>query len=58
VVANTYVLTSARRFRQVGVVRQQALATLIVTLYMLGVGAPRLARLYHRFTKFRTPEVA
>ena len=58
VVARTCVLTSARRFRQVGVVRQQALATLIVALYMLGVGAPRLARLYHRFTKFRTPEVA
>ena len=58
VVARASVLTSARRFRHVGVVRQQALATLIVLLYMLGVGAPRLARLYHRFTKFRTPEVA
>lgn len=58
VVARASVLTSARRFRQVGVVRQQALAMLIVILYMLGVGAPRLARFYHRFTKFRTPEVA
>ena len=58
VVARASVLTSARRFRQVGVVRQQTLATLIVLLYMLGVGAPRLARLYHRFTRFRTPEVA
>ena len=58
VVARSCVLTSARRFREVGVVRQQALATLIVALYMLGVSAPRLARLYHRFTKFRTPEVA
>lgn len=58
VVARASVLTSARRFRQVGVVRQQALATLIVLLYMLGVGAPRLARLYHRFTRFRTREVA
>jgi hypothetical protein len=58
VVARASVLTSARRFRDVGVVRQQALATLIVLLYLLGVGAPRLARLYHRFTRFRTPEVA
>ena len=58
VVARASVLTSARRFRQVGVVRQQALAVLIVLLYLLGVGAPRLAKLYHRFTKFRTPEVA
>jgi hypothetical protein len=58
VVARASVLTSARRFREVGVVRQQALATLIVLLYVLGVGAPRLARLYHRFTRFRTPEVA
>ena len=58
VVARASVLTSARRFRHVGVVRQQALGTLIVMLYMLGVGAPRLARLYRRFTKFRTPEVA
>jgi len=58
VVAPACVLTSARRFRQVGVVRQQALAAAIVLLYMLGVGAPRLARLYHRFTRFRTPEVA
>jgi rSAM/selenodomain-associated transferase 2 len=58
VVARSSVLTSARRFRDVGVVRQQALATLIVLLYMLGVGAPRLARLYHRFTRFRTREVA
>ena len=58
VVARASVLTSARRFREVGVVRQQSLATLIVLLYVLGVGAPRLARLYHRFTRFRTPEVA
>jgi rSAM/selenodomain-associated transferase 2 len=58
VVAPACVLTSARRFRQVGVVRQQALAVTIVLLYLLGVGAPRLARLYHRFTRFRTPEVA
>ena len=58
VVAPASVLTSARRFKDVGVVRQQALATLIVLLYMLGVGAPRLARLYHRFTRFRTREVA
>ena len=58
VVARASVLTSARRFRAVGVIRQQTLATLIVLLYMLGVSAPRLARLYHRFTKFRTPEVA
>jgi rSAM/selenodomain-associated transferase 2 len=58
VVARASVLTSARRFKAVGVVRQQSLATLIVLLYMLGVGAPRLARLYHRFTRFRTPEVA
>lgn len=58
VIAPACVLTSARRFRQVGVVRQQALAAAIVLLYMLGVGAPRLARLYHRFTSFRTPEVA
>lgn len=58
VVAPGCVLTSARRFRQVGVARQQGLAVAIVLLYMLGVGAPRLARLYHRFTKFRTPEVA
>jgi rSAM/selenodomain-associated transferase 2 len=58
VVARASVLTSARRFRQVGVIRQQTLAALIVLLYMLGVGAPRLARFYHRFTKFRTPEVA
>ena len=58
VVAPAAVLTSARRFRHVGVVRQQALATLIVVLYLLGVGAPRLARLYHRFTRYRTPEVA
>jgi rSAM/selenodomain-associated transferase 2 len=57
-VAQASVLTSARRFREVGVLRQQALATSIVILYMLGVGAPRLARLYHRFTRFRTPEVA
>lgn len=58
VVARSSVLTSARRFRDVGVFRQQALAALIVLLYVLGVGAPRLARLYHRFTRFRTPEVA
>lgn len=58
VVARSSVLTSARRFRDVGVVRQQALATLIVLLYIFGVGAPRLARLYHRFTRFRTREVA
>ncbi|HYJ30380.1 MAG TPA: TIGR04283 family arsenosugar biosynthesis glycosyltransferase [Allosphingosinicella sp.] len=58
VVARASVLTSARRFKEVGVVRQQMLATLIVLLFMLGVGAPRLARLYHRFTRFRTPEVA
>lgn len=58
VVARSSVLTSARRFRDVGVVRQQALATLIVLLYVFGVGAPRLARLYHRFTRFRTREVA
>ncbi len=58
VVARASVLTSARRFKAVGVVRQQILATLIVLLYMLGVGVPRLARLYHRFTRFRTPEVA
>ena len=57
-VAPATVLTSARRFRQVGVVRQQALGTLIVLLYLVGVGAPRLARLYHRFTRFRTAEVA
>ena len=57
-VARAAVLTSARRFRQVGVVRQQALAILIVLLYVLGVGVPRLARLYHRFTRFRTAEVA
>jgi rSAM/selenodomain-associated transferase 2 len=58
VVARASVLTSARRFKEVGVLRQQALATAIVILYMLGVGVPRLARLYHRFTRFRTPEVA
>lgn len=58
VVARASVLTSARRFKEVGVVRQQTLAALIVLLYMLGVGAPRLARFYHRFTKFRTAEVA
>jgi rSAM/selenodomain-associated transferase 2 len=58
VVARASVLTSARRFREVGVVRQQALGILIVLLYMLGVGVPRLERLYHRLTKFRTPEVA
>ncbi|HYD36221.1 MAG TPA: TIGR04283 family arsenosugar biosynthesis glycosyltransferase [Allosphingosinicella sp.] len=58
VVSRASVVTSARRFRQVGVVRQQALAISIVLLYMFGVGAPRLARLYHRFTRFRTPEVA
>jgi rSAM/selenodomain-associated transferase 2 len=51
------VLTSARRFREVGVVRQQALAMLIVLLYTLGVEAPRLARLYRRYTRSRTPEV-
>jgi hypothetical protein len=58
VVAPSAVVTSARRFREVGVVRQQALGVLIVLLYLLGVGAPRLARLYRRFTRFRTPEVA
>lgn len=58
VVVPASVLTSARRFREVGVVRQQTLGALIVLLYLLGVGAPRLARLYRRFTKFRTPEVA
>ncbi|HZF94805.1 MAG TPA: TIGR04283 family arsenosugar biosynthesis glycosyltransferase [Allosphingosinicella sp.] len=58
VVARASVVTSARRFKEVGVVRQQALGVLIVLLYLLGVGAPRLARLYRRFTRFRTPEVA
>ena len=57
VVAETSVLTSARRFRQVGVARQQALGTMIVLLYMLGVSAPRLAQLYRRYTRSRTPEV-
>jgi rSAM/selenodomain-associated transferase 2 len=57
VIANTSVLTSARRFREVGVTRQQALGMLIVLLYTLGVDAPRLARLYRRYTRARTPEV-
>lgn len=57
VIAETSVLTSARRFRQVGVARQQALGTMIVLLYMLGVGAPRLAQFYRRYTRSRTPEV-
>jgi rSAM/selenodomain-associated transferase 2 len=57
VIADTSVLTSARRFRHVGVARQQALGTMIVLLYMLGVGAPRLAQLYRRYTRSRTPEV-
>lgn len=55
-VAQTSVLTSARRFKDVGVVRQQALATLIVVLYMLGVEPPRLERLYRRYTRPRTSE--
>jgi hypothetical protein len=58
VVARASVVTSARRFKEVGVVRQQALGALIVLLYLLGVGPPRLARLYRRFTRSRTPEVA
>lgn len=57
VIAKASVLTSARRFRDVGVARQQMLGMLIVLLYMLGVGAPRLARLYRRYTRSRTPEV-
>ena len=57
VMANASVLTSARRFRAVGVVRQQTLAGIIVILYMLGVGAPRLAQFYRRYTRPRTPEV-
>lgn len=56
-VASASVLTSARRFREVGVVRQQTLAMLIVLLYVLGVEAPRLTRLYRRCTRARTPEV-
>jgi len=57
VIAKTSVLTSARRFREVGVTRQQALGMIIVLLYMLGVEAPRLAQLYRRYTRSRTPEV-
>lgn len=56
-IANASVLTSARRFREVGVARQQALGMIVVLLYMLGVGAPRLAQLYRRYTRSRTPEV-
>jgi rSAM/selenodomain-associated transferase 2 len=57
VIAKPSVLTSARRFRDVGVVRQQTLGVVIAILFALGVGAPRLARLYRRHTRFRTPEV-
>jgi hypothetical protein len=57
VIAKPSVLTSARRFRDVGVVRQQTLGVVIAILFALGVGAPRLAQLYRRHTRFRTPEV-
>jgi len=40
------VKTSARRFVQEGIVRQQLTNVLLVTLFELGVGAERLARVY------------
>lgn len=40
------VRTSARRFREVGVVKQQLLNILLVTLYELGVSAQTLKRFY------------
>jgi rSAM/selenodomain-associated transferase 2 len=46
VVLPASVTTSARRFLQTGVVRQQLVNILIVTLFELGVSARRLARLY------------
>jgi rSAM/selenodomain-associated transferase 2 len=46
VVLPAAVTTSARRFLQTGIVRQQLVNILIVTLFELGVSARRLARLY------------
>jgi len=40
------VVTSARRFQKRGVIRQQLLNILLVTLFELGLSARRLARLY------------
>jgi rSAM/selenodomain-associated transferase 2 len=45
------VVTSARRFLRLGVVRQQSLAVLLVILYMLGVSPELLARIYYRKDK-------
>ena len=41
------VTTASRRFSARGILRQQALNTLIVSLYFAGVAPGRLARLYH-----------
>jgi hypothetical protein len=38
--------TSARRFMQGGIMRQQLMNVLLVTLFELGVAAERLARVY------------
>jgi rSAM/selenodomain-associated transferase 2 len=53
VIVNETVVTSARRFLEHGVVRQQALAVCLVVLYALGVAPSFLARLYYR----RQPKV-
>lgn len=46
------VTTSARRFLRHGIIRQQFLDITLVTLYLLGISAERLSRLY-RFTDCR-----
>jgi rSAM/selenodomain-associated transferase 2 len=48
VVLPTSVRTSARRFMKRGVVRQQLVNILLVTLFQLGVSAARLAKFYQQ----------
>ncbi len=48
VITNEMVITSARRFLEHGVSRQQALAVFLVMLYACGVSPSLLARLYYR----------
>ncbi|UOQ77076.1 hypothetical protein MUN84_21920 [Hymenobacter sp. 5516J-16] len=46
------VVTSARKYRENGVFRLQAIFTLIATLHWLGVSQPTLVNLYRRLIRW------
>jgi rSAM/selenodomain-associated transferase 2 len=55
-ITDATVLTSARRFREHGVIRQQSQGLMLVTLFLLGVAPSRLASIYYGRPQQQTTE--